>query len=329
MGRGLAIGIGALALAAMAASKGGELPAAALVGDAARVAALLGSGAKPDSKDEQGNPALYLAAAGGHLDAVRALLAARAEVDATARNGATPLVIAATSGHTDVVRALIDGGADPLATGTGVGALEMARRQGHGETARAIEDATVAAWRKKEKEDTFADLSTVTFGPAPAGGPPRRITVGVAADAVWRRLYTSGGATYSVTYWMGDVDRTYAAAVAKALSATVAPGGSATAGAAELRLVAFRHALIAHTPGTLPVVSDEILTKWKAFDASGKEVASLVFIGGKTEDTRGGLTRKQAALARARTQASLEDLYRKTVEGLGASEAVRRLLEAP
>jgi hypothetical protein len=124
---------------------------------------------------------------------------------------------------------------------------------------------------------------------------------------------------------MGDVDRTYAAAVARALAAEVAPEDKRNAGVPELRLVSFRHALLAHGSGTLPDVSDEITAKWKVFDASGHEVASTVFIGGMTEDTHGGLRGKQAAMAAARTLAALEDLLRKTVDGLAGHEAMRRL----
>ncbi|WP_324779729.1 ankyrin repeat domain-containing protein [Thiobacillus sedimenti] len=78
-----------------------ELFAAAQAGDAARVKALLESGAAHDATDEAGETALMHAAHGGHVAAVEVLIAAGADVNAKSPQGWTALAKAAYNGDTE------------------------------------------------------------------------------------------------------------------------------------------------------------------------------------------------------------------------------------
>ena len=59
------------------------------------------------SHDGDGNPALVLAAKGGHRAIVAALLSAGADVNARGAGGYTALACAAQGGYVDVVRMLL------------------------------------------------------------------------------------------------------------------------------------------------------------------------------------------------------------------------------
>ena len=85
-------------------------------GDAAEVGRLLEDGADPEAKDRNrygyGNPALMLAAEGGHLDALKLLHRHGAKLEATNAHGATALTFAAWQGKPDCTKALLEWGAD-------------------------------------------------------------------------------------------------------------------------------------------------------------------------------------------------------------------------
>ena len=88
-----------------------DLPAAAMVGDAAAVDRLLALGLPVDSRDAQGCTALLRAAGGGHVDALSRLLAAGADPDLAAHGGATALSAAVSRRHLDVIERLMRAGA--------------------------------------------------------------------------------------------------------------------------------------------------------------------------------------------------------------------------
>jgi uncharacterized protein len=119
------------------------LPAAAMRGDVAGVAALLDRGADVTSAQGDGMTALHWAAERGHADMAAQLLARGANVDATTRLGAyTPLHLAARRGHAPVVDRLLaaKAAADAVAS-TGVTPLHLASASG----SRAVVEALLAA----------------------------------------------------------------------------------------------------------------------------------------------------------------------------------------
>src|SRR6185503_10143048 len=78
---------------------GGDLPAAAISGDADAVTRLLELGLPVDSTDPQGCTALLRAAGGGHDEIVRRLIEHGANLQVSARTGATPLSAAISMRH--------------------------------------------------------------------------------------------------------------------------------------------------------------------------------------------------------------------------------------
>ena len=67
--------------------------------DEASVKALLKQGANPNSKTQEGQTVLMIAAEKGHLGIVSALIKAKAKVNARANNGDTALMLAAYREH--------------------------------------------------------------------------------------------------------------------------------------------------------------------------------------------------------------------------------------
>ncbi|MGP8303447.1 ankyrin repeat domain-containing protein [Streptomyces inhibens] len=113
---------------------------ATLVGDTARVKALLRAGADPERADSEGTTPLYAASVNGEAAIARLLLMAGASPDAES-NGlgseGTPLCAAACWGHTATVRELLAHGADPNLHedhGTGRSPLDWANDGPHPET---------------------------------------------------------------------------------------------------------------------------------------------------------------------------------------------------
>ncbi len=103
-----------ISIAAAGADLSQELLEAVRSGQTANVRSLLGRGANPNAKDDNGSTALMEAATRGHTPIVKLLLAKRAEVNAKSE-GFTVLMLTVTSfgpNRVEVVKALLDGGAD-------------------------------------------------------------------------------------------------------------------------------------------------------------------------------------------------------------------------
>jgi hypothetical protein len=114
---------------------------AAARGDGARLTLLLGTGADPDGRDEEGRPALLLAVTSGQGRAVEALLRGGADPDATTRSGWTPLHEAAKTGVLESARVLLDAGAAPDPRDRVRGTpLDVAERAGHTRLARLLRE---------------------------------------------------------------------------------------------------------------------------------------------------------------------------------------------
>lgn len=90
----------------------GDLPAAAIVGDADAVRRLLELGLPVDAIDNQGCSALLRAAGGGHRATVDLLLARGADPGHAAHSGATPLSAAVSMRQTEIVDGLLAAGAE-------------------------------------------------------------------------------------------------------------------------------------------------------------------------------------------------------------------------
>ncbi|ROP76173.1 hypothetical protein EDF74_1823 [Stenotrophomonas rhizophila] len=94
------------------ALRDGDLPAAAMAGDADAVRRLIDLGFGVDVVDAQGCTALLRAAGGGHLAVVDLLLTRGANPQHAAASGATPLSAAVSMRQIDIVSALLDAGAE-------------------------------------------------------------------------------------------------------------------------------------------------------------------------------------------------------------------------
>ena len=97
---------------------------------------LLERRAKVDPRNEFGETALMLAAAGGDLSLVKHLVTYGARINI---EGWSPLIYAAWRGHTEVVRYLLDNGADiDAVSANGTSALMMASAFGQFETVKLL-----------------------------------------------------------------------------------------------------------------------------------------------------------------------------------------------
>lgn len=85
---------------------------ASLEGNAAIVAELIQAGARVDTKNADGNNALWLACVGENPEAFDLLIAAGIDIDNRNDNGATCLMYAASSGKAAVLKKLLATGAD-------------------------------------------------------------------------------------------------------------------------------------------------------------------------------------------------------------------------
>ncbi|MEU1894680.1 ankyrin repeat domain-containing protein [Streptomyces pristinaespiralis] len=114
---------------------------AATGNEAGIVRLLLAAGADPDRAcgPEDGDLPLCGAAVWGHTEAVRALLAAGATPDRRELLGFTPMIWAVGQGRTETVEALLEYGADPDLPGpAGEAPLVIAARRGSPSTVRAL-----------------------------------------------------------------------------------------------------------------------------------------------------------------------------------------------
>lgn len=86
----------------------------------------------PNSRDENGDTLLTIAAANGHLDCVKLLIDCHASVNEYNNDGTTALMWAAREGHADCVDLLVDSDADlNLRDSDGATALMWADCNGH------------------------------------------------------------------------------------------------------------------------------------------------------------------------------------------------------
>jgi ankyrin repeat protein len=124
---------GVLSTGALALAGPATLVDAARAGDAARVRALLQSGANVNAAAQDGTTALHWAAELGEEEIVRLLLARGADPNLLNRYGVAPLRSACLSGSLPAVEALLKAGADPEAVRaeSGETPLMVAARAGH------------------------------------------------------------------------------------------------------------------------------------------------------------------------------------------------------
>ena len=99
---------------------------AAYLGEDTVIRALLAAGVQVDTRNADGNNALWLACVGNHLDIIDLLVAAGIDIDNRNESGATALMYAASSGRDGVVARLLALGADTAAETDGFTALDMA-----------------------------------------------------------------------------------------------------------------------------------------------------------------------------------------------------------
>jgi thiosulfate/3-mercaptopyruvate sulfurtransferase len=112
---------------AVAGNKTTPLMKAARTGNAAIAAELLRAGARIETRNADGNNALWLACVGENLDAVAMLINAGIDINNRNDNGATCLMYAASTGKAAVLEMLLVAGADPAHTTLdGFTALDMA-----------------------------------------------------------------------------------------------------------------------------------------------------------------------------------------------------------
>ncbi len=96
-------------------------------GQAGAVRMLAAAGAALNTRNADGNNALWFACVGKHLDVIDLLVASGIDIDNRNDNGATPLMYAASSGDADVVERLLAKGADAAPeTLDGFSALDLA-----------------------------------------------------------------------------------------------------------------------------------------------------------------------------------------------------------
>lgn len=121
------------------ADSSSDILAAAARGDAARVTALLSSGASVEARDGSGRTPLLLATHGNHVEVARLLIAAGADVNAKDSISDTPFLYAGAEGRNDILKMTLQAGADLASTNRyGGTALIPAAHHGHPETVKML-----------------------------------------------------------------------------------------------------------------------------------------------------------------------------------------------
>ncbi len=139
------IAVLAAPLQAQEPATAGDLRSAASRGDRAAVARLIRQKAPLDVKDGQGQTALLLAVAGGHIDIARLLIDAGADINAVAANKDTPWMLAGARGHAAMLQHMIQRGPDfTLRNRFGGNALIPACERGHVEAVKVLLTTTIA-----------------------------------------------------------------------------------------------------------------------------------------------------------------------------------------
>ena len=113
---------------------------------------LIGKGVKVDSRNNQGNTALALAAQLGWVEGAQLLLQRSAGVNAANNRGETPLIMAVQKRDVPMVRLLLSRGADPKHTDSvaGYSAIDYARRDGRAAAIVKLLEAPAGAPRKMQ-----------------------------------------------------------------------------------------------------------------------------------------------------------------------------------
>lgn len=135
-----------------------RLLASAYAGNLGVVRKILGAGANPNMRRQDGATPLMLASEEGHTEVVRALLEHGADANAARTDiGARALLFASQNGHLEIAKLLLQRGADVKAKANdGKTALMAASLDGHVEIARLlIEKGAVV---NETKEDGFTPL---------------------------------------------------------------------------------------------------------------------------------------------------------------------------
>jgi hypothetical protein len=178
----------ALPAAAPGQSRRVDLLDAVMRDDPGAVRTMLLRGADANMRDEQGTPALVLAARERAWKAVRALAELRGtELDATNRQGADALMYAALHGELDTVRFLVERKAE--VNKTGWTALHFAASNGHADVVRFLLERHAYIDAESPNRTTPADdggPQRPSHDRAAAGGGGRR------SDAAQRRGHRRG-----------------------------------------------------------------------------------------------------------------------------------------
>jgi hypothetical protein len=158
------------------ARHGGDCPltAAAANGHLSVVSELLERRANINSRNSQGQTALFRASYAGHTAVVRALIEKGAEVDARDSNARTPLFVAAERGHLNILRILLEKGADAAASGglMNISILEAAEMNHHSKVVTLL----------RERLPANASTESTRSAPSPQAIDALRKLVGPPQD---------------------------------------------------------------------------------------------------------------------------------------------------
>lgn len=154
---------------------------AAEAGDAAKVEALIASGAPLETRDPAKRTALLIATRANHVDIAQALIAAGADVNARDNIRDTPFLYAGAEGRNDILKLILATGKANLKDTNRYGgvALIPAAHHGHPETVRILLGTDIDIDHVNNLGWT-ALLEAVILGD---GGPVQQEIVGLLVDA--------------------------------------------------------------------------------------------------------------------------------------------------